>query len=163
MNQRKPSGPAGDVPRQKAEDMTAPANLALRQTTLDLRAPSRHDYAVSLDAPPLSWWRSRGESGPQRILPLDRKDCAIKCRDQTPRPGFMLETIYAAKPSRHVVEKFVFPQRVEPRNAERAWIDTRPHNLRRSAVRELASAAKNHAAARSIVTIILPIGCPLLR
>jgi hypothetical protein len=75
----------------------------------------------------------------------------------------MLETIYAAKPSRHVVEKFVFPQRVEPRNAERAWIDTRPHNLRRSAVRELASAAKNHAAARSIVTIILPIGCPLLR
>ena len=32
--------------------MTAPANLALRQTTLDLRAPSRHDYAVSLDGPP---------------------------------------------------------------------------------------------------------------
>src|SRR6202451_512609 len=52
MNQRKPSGPAGDVPHQKAEDMTAPANLALRQTTLDLRAPSRHDYAVSLDWPP---------------------------------------------------------------------------------------------------------------
>jgi hypothetical protein len=43
---------AAQEPSCEAEDMTAPANLALRQTTLDLRAPSRHDYAVSLDGPP---------------------------------------------------------------------------------------------------------------
>jgi hypothetical protein len=48
----------------RAGDMTAPANFVSRQRTLDLRAPSRHDYAVSLDGPPLSLWRSHEERGP---------------------------------------------------------------------------------------------------
>ena len=49
---------------RKAEDMTATRQTHQNGATLDQRAPSRHDYAVSLDAPPLSCGRSRGEPGP---------------------------------------------------------------------------------------------------
>ena len=47
--------------------MTAPATTHRRKQALGLRAPSRHDYAVSFDGPPLSLWRCPGElahSGP---------------------------------------------------------------------------------------------------
>jgi hypothetical protein len=38
--------------------MIAPANFASWQRIFDLRAPSRHDYAVSLDGRPQLSWRS---------------------------------------------------------------------------------------------------------
>jgi hypothetical protein len=57
-------GPAGPFSHQKAGDMIAPANFPSWQRTHDLRAPSRRDYAVSLDGPPQLTWRSHVKPGP---------------------------------------------------------------------------------------------------
>jgi transposase len=54
---------------QKAEDMAASRATHHSVNTLRQRAPSRYDYAVSLDAPPLSCGSSCGESGPRSYPP----------------------------------------------------------------------------------------------
>jgi hypothetical protein len=86
--QRTPSGPAviSAALTGRKDDRTRPIVRRLNFTLAE-QGPSKDDYVVSLDGLPLSSWRSRGEPGPQRILPLPGEECTIKARDDTSNEG----------------------------------------------------------------------------